>query len=318
MNNILNFKEEKIQAVTLDELKQTIMEKYPNGTPVGGIYHYVLLQKLMEWMQEAGYEPEVADMFAVNNQDRYRPGVTFDPAQADKYGKTDPRAFMLRRVYCNIVMRRDVGGWADGPMYAAQVRDSMRSEDISICCAVSYSQRGISVAFGSRVKYCRNLCLLGAERVFTNYSIGIEKGKYNLSKATDECLDKVYYFLTDHQHLDEEIALELSDFCETVFSDVDYQRLLEILMRLRICHDTKDKSIYRTGEYALGQAQINNACERYLIDRARSMGELTFYDAFNLFNTDLKPDKADTAQVIPQSIQLGNVFKQVLDMKKNG
>ena len=82
----LDFSEKKVQAISLDALRMTITEKYPNGNPVGGIYHYQLIDQLLSWLKDVGYEAEVTDLFAANNRDKYRPGVTFDPAAADKFG----------------------------------------------------------------------------------------------------------------------------------------------------------------------------------------------------------------------------------------
>lgn len=295
MENSFDFIHNKVVGITLEELGNTISEKYPDGTPVGGIFHYQLIGNLMSWLGQAGYEPEITDMFAANNKDKWRPGVTCDPAKAEQYGDYDPRAYMLRRVYCNILLR--------------QHNDSHETS----CCAVSYSQRGISVAFGVHVKYCRNLSLLGAERVFSNCSLGIKMQETSLQTKTDKCLEEINAYIMTEKNMHENILAEFQEMRDTFFSDRDMQILLEMLVRMRVCHDCRDSLIHQPEEYALNATQINAACERYFIEKAKKAKRLTYWDVLQIFNQDLKPERADFPTIIPQSAQLGKVFKTLLN-----
>lgn len=293
----LDFTKAKVQGITLEALRESITEKFPNGTAVGGIYHYALIDRLLGWLLNAGYDAEVTDLFAANNRDKYRPGVTFDPAAAATFGENDPRAYMLRRVYCNLLLR-------------PHDEQSMTS-----CCAVSYSQRGISVAFGVHVKYCRNLSLLGAERVFSNYSLAIGMRDTQLQQSTDKCLDQICAYINTESSVHEVILNECLALQQTAFADRDYQELLEMLVRARICHDSNDEAVHRKDEYALNASQINAACERYYIKRLGAPGAITFWEALQIFNQDLKPDRSDQPMIIPQSAQLGKMFMELLSRK---
>ena len=293
----LDFSEKKVQAISLDALRMTITEKYPNGNPVGGIYHYQLIDQLLSWLKDVGYEAEVTDLFAANNRDKYRPGVTFDPVAADKFGDKDPRAYMLRRVYCNLLLR------------------SHDDEGLTSCCAVSYSQRGISVAFGAHVRYCRNLSLLSAERVFSNYGMAVRMREENLQLNTEKCLDQVCAYIMTEKDIHGGIIGQTRGMSQEQFTDRDFQELLEMLMRARICHDSSDKVIHVSDEYALNSSQINAACARYYVARKGMTEGMTFWQALQLFNQDLKPDLTDQPMIIPQSAQLGSMFMNLLERK---
>ena len=44
----LNFAEKPVQVLTLEELERSYHENLPTGDPVGGIYHFALIQKALE------------------------------------------------------------------------------------------------------------------------------------------------------------------------------------------------------------------------------------------------------------------------------
>ena len=43
----LNFAEAPVQVLTLEELEKSYHENLPTGDPVGGIYHFALIQKVL-------------------------------------------------------------------------------------------------------------------------------------------------------------------------------------------------------------------------------------------------------------------------------
>ena len=47
MNKQLNFAEKPVQVLTLDELEKSYHENLPTGDPVGGIYHFALIQQVL-------------------------------------------------------------------------------------------------------------------------------------------------------------------------------------------------------------------------------------------------------------------------------
>ena len=55
----LNFAEKPVQVLTLEELEKSYHENLPTGQPVGGIYHFELIGKVLETFEKRGLTPVV-------------------------------------------------------------------------------------------------------------------------------------------------------------------------------------------------------------------------------------------------------------------
>ena len=143
----LDFSKNKTQELTLEDLEKTYIEDYPNGQPVGGIYHYALIQAILEKLKAAGLKPEVQQITAADNGDRQRPGVTIYKEAEAQYGVGSFESHALRRVYAII----NVKDFAD--------------KDTDYNCAISYHQKAISVGFGPQVRVCSNMMIMGAHSI---------------------------------------------------------------------------------------------------------------------------------------------------------
>ena len=147
MNKQLNFAEAPVQVLTLEELERSYHENLPTGDPVGGIYHFALIQQVLELFEKRGLKPVVQEIFAAANRDSKRPGVTLLPQLEEKFGERAIEAHLLRRVYANIEIRSD------------------ETDDVVTCLAVAYHQKGIQLGIGPMVKVCHNQTILGAQDV---------------------------------------------------------------------------------------------------------------------------------------------------------
>ena len=107
MNKQLNFAEKPVQVLTLDEHEKSYHENLPTGDPVGGIYHFALIQQVLALFENRGLKPVVQEIFAAANRDSKRPGVTILPQLEEKFGEKAIEAHLLRRVYANIEIRCD-------------------------------------------------------------------------------------------------------------------------------------------------------------------------------------------------------------------
>ena len=156
----LNFAEKSVQVLTLEELERSYHENLPTGDPVGGIYHFALIQQVLEAFEQRGLKPVVQEIFAAANRDSKRPGVTLLPQLEEKYGERAIEAHLLRRVYANIEIRSD------------------ETEDVVTCLAVAYHQKGIQLGIGPMVKVCHNQTILGAQDTIANYAcFGAHRGQ---------------------------------------------------------------------------------------------------------------------------------------------
>lgn len=294
----LDFVKNKVQAVDLETLQSSISEKYPNGEPIGDMYHYQAILEVCEIMNNAGFQPVIKDMFAANNRDRFRPGVTIDDEKAREFGMGSPKCHILRRVFCNI-----------------SLQDLMPERGITLNAAISYSQRGITVAFGSHVAYCRNLHLLGAEHFFSNYATGYAKEACNNMSNAKEMMDAVQKYAGELIH---KVDAEMNFLTAMQAKEHDAKKipiLFEKLMRARIQHDTEYKGIRKYSAYPLNSAQINNALERYYISAYESekiAHILSWWDVFNILNIDLNAQKTEIPSVLPQAAALSDLFTEVV------
>ena len=50
----LNFAEQAVQVLTLGELERSYHENLPTGDPVGGIYHFALIQQVLAIFEKRG------------------------------------------------------------------------------------------------------------------------------------------------------------------------------------------------------------------------------------------------------------------------
>ena len=122
----LDFTKGKVEVLTLDELKQTHVVNYPNGKPIGDIYHYDMIQFIMTELEEKNIPYQVNEIFAVDNIMKGRNGVMIAKEQEEQYGVGSLESHILNRVFANI-------GLFDDQRYNL---------------AVSYTQQGIKVGFG--------------------------------------------------------------------------------------------------------------------------------------------------------------------------
>lgn len=97
----LDFRQNKVEVLTLDELAQTAHEDYHNGLPVMGIYHWQLIQALLESLEKANVKYEVQEIFAANNNSKDRPGVTIERRIAEEKGGNVLEAYTLNQGQMN-------------------------------------------------------------------------------------------------------------------------------------------------------------------------------------------------------------------------
>lgn len=306
MERGLDFNNSNVQVLTLSELTSTIHENYSNGLPCGGIYHFDLIQWLLDELRQGGLKPEVVEIFAANNKDRYRPGVSIDEKISHEMGEHAFEAYTLRRIYANVkVCESEIDG-------------------IDMNMAVAYHQLGIQVAFGPMVRVCHNQTILGAQDIFTTQNISQCGNKLEVSKNVADMKGLISGYLASLGERTRDMMLMIKGMQNRAFLDLDCNNILCELMERRIRHDSSHALIHRPMDYPLSSAQINAAYERYLIEADSrkpidndDSGEwhMSWWDALNVFNVDLKPGRCVIPSIVGQSYGLGDVFCE--EFRKN-
>jgi len=288
-NQFFDFEKEKVQILTLDQLKRTNMENRGDDRSCPhGIYHHALIQKILDMAEENGYDAEVYDLFATNNRDKQTPGVSLYPELEQRYGERAIEAHTLRRVYANIRLK------------------NFDTEEMTTCMALSYTQKGIQVGFGRNVKVCHNLNILGTGQFVTDYSIGAFHYANGDIFKTDlqGIFNKIGTWLKTAEtimKMDDEVIDRMK---MSVLTAEQLYTILGMLMTIRVTHDTEIKSIKsNTGTYPLNQAQITKFTEGLLL-KQQEAGRITAWDMYNCATELYKPHIVDQNLIIPQSLSM--------------
>ena len=292
----LNFAEQAVQVLTLEELERSYHENLPTGDPVGGIYHFALIQQVLAIFEKRGLTPVVQEIFAAANRDSKRPGVTLLPQLEEKFGERSVEAHLLRRVYANIEIRSD------------------ETDDLVTCLAVAYHQKGIQLGIGPMVKVCHNQTILGAQDVVSNYTCyggQSRKDKYTLEMV----MDRAQQWADDYEPYQKIRAERVSAMRSALMDREGMLRLIGLLVEKRILHDTNNDVLRISQPYPLNSSQINETSEQ-LIALMRHDEPISYWDAYQQLNTVLKPSRMDIPQVLPQSLALfETMYEQIYDKR---
>ena len=288
----LNFAETPVQVLTLEELEKSYHENLPTGQPVGGIYHFELIGKVLETFEKRGLTPVVQEIFAAANRDSKRPGVTLLPQLEAQYGERAIEAHLLRRVYANIEIRCD------------------ETDSMVTCLAVAYHQKGIQLGIGPMVRVCHNQTILGAQDVVSNYSC--YGGQSKKDKLTvEDVLAKAQQWADDYEPYQKIRQERMAQMKSAEFDHQDMYRLIGILVEKRIMHDTQNDVLHQNVPYPLNSGQINETAENLMALISQNK-PISYWDAYQELNTVLKPDRMDIPQVLPQSLALFECLKEMV------
>ncbi len=280
----MNFAEKPVQVLTLEELERSYHENLPTGDPVGGIYHFALIQEVLNIFEQRGLKPVVQEIFAAANRDSKRPGVTLLPQLEAQYGERAIEAHLLRRVYANIEIRCD------------------ETDDVVTCLAVGYHQKGIQLGIGPMVRVCHNQTILGAQDVVSNYTCFGGQNRKD-KPSLEMVLARAEQWADDYEPY-QKIRAERISAMKSVQMDRDGMlRFIGVLVERRILHDSANEVLHVSNPYPLNSGQINETAEN-LMALMRHDEPITYWDAYQQLNTVLKPDRMDIPQVLPQSLAL--------------
>ena len=280
----MNFAEKPVQVLTLEELERSYHENLPTGDPVGGIYHFALIQEVLNIFEQRGLRPVVQEIFAAANRDSKRPGVTLLPQLEAQYGERAVEAHLLRRVYANIEIRCD------------------ETDDVVTCLAVGYHQKGIQLGIGPMVRVCHNQTILGAQDVVSNYTCFGGQNRKD-KPSLEMVLARAEQWADDYEPY-QKIRAERISAMKSVQMDRDGMlRFIGVLVERRILHDSANEVLHVSNPYPLNSGQINETAEN-LMALMRHDEPITYWDAYQQLNTVLKPDRMDIPQVLPQSLAL--------------
>ena len=288
----LNFAEQAVQVLTLGELERSYHENLPTGDPVGGIYHFALIQQVLAIFEKRGLTPVVQEIFAAANRDSKRPGVTLLPQLEEQYGERSIEAHLLRRVYANIEIRSD------------------ETDELVTCLAVAYHQKGIQLGIGPMVRVCHNQTILGAQDVVSNYTCyGGQSRKDKLS--LESVIGRAELWADEYEPYQKIRRERMNALKSAEFTRTDMLQLIGILVEKRILHDTQNEELHLSTPYPLNSSQINETSEQMITLMSHQQPQ-SYWDAYQQLNTVLKPRRMDIPQVLPQSLALFETMYELI------
>ena len=287
-NQFFDFEKNKVQVLTLDQLKRTIKEnRGDDRTAAHGIYHFALVQQILDMCAEHGYDAEVYDLFATNNRDKQTPGVSLNPELEKQYGERAVEAHTLRRIYANVRLK------------------NFDTPELTTNLAIAYTQKGIQVGFGRNVKVCHNQLILGAERIVSDFSFR----KNSAALSLQGIMQTIGGWLTDAEHLiikDEETIERMKS---AILTAEQIYVIIGMLTSMRVMNETQDKKIRRPGIIPLNQAQIGKFTESLLVKQVEE-GRITAWSLYNCATDLYKPSTTETNLILGQNLAMMEFLKE--------
>ena len=295
-NKFLSFDTAKVQTLTLDQLERTQLEKDVYGKPLRGIYHFMLINEIINLCREANYDVELYDLFAAQNKERQTPGVVIIPEIEARYGERAVEAHLLRRLFANIRL--------------TDFDDDAHTTNL----AVAFHQKGIQVGFGNMVKVCHNQCMLGANQYIATYS---DKGNGRRAKEDKieipQILDAVKSWLFDARHIIVTEREKITKMQELEVSADQMFRLIGLLTALRIKSDTNIKALRENRTYPLNQAQICQLTEAMML-RYHENHRISVWDIYNGATELYKATTMDMPSIMPQNLAMAEFLNEQFNL----
>lgn len=293
-HQFLDFDKNKVQKITLEQLAQTNKEnRGDDNSQPHGIYHYALIQQVLDMCNEHGYNADVYDLFATNNRDKQTPGVSLYPELEKKYGDRAVQAHTLRRVYANIKL------------------SNFEDDKLTTNLAISYTQKGIQVGFGSMVKICHNQNMLGEGRFVADYKINNLYAHGDTFKTNlNGIFAQIGTWLTEAEHIFISDRETIERMKNTILTAEQIYVIIGMLTSIRVAKDSSNKEIkYKGGVYPLNQMQICQLTENLLVEQ-KHKGRISAWDFYNCATELYKPHIVDQGMIMPENISMINFMKE--------
>ena len=277
-----DFQNNNVEIMTLDTLRRTHKENDIYGKPLKGIYHYEVIQQMMNLCEKHNLNYEVEEIFAAQNKNKNQPGVVVLPQVEQKFGALAIEAHILRRIYATIRIKN----W--------------ETDELTTTLVVAYHQDGIQAAIGPCVKICHNQCILSPQRSASNY------GRDKLSN--EQLFDRVDEWLGNFEEQMTQDRERIKKLKSKIVSPQELYAFIGLLTALRVSHDSSDKRLSsQVDTYPLNQGQISVFTED-LLKLNLEKGQLTLWDIYNIATELYKPGKTDIPAMIPQNGALADLL----------
>jgi hypothetical protein len=288
---LLDFKDNPVQELTLQELKETVDERNVGGTPIAGITHFVLFERIYDMLERAKMPFEMGPIYATSGGASAFPGVTKISALESNYGDGALQAHILRRMITSFNITKG------------------EDNDTTQSIAVAYHQQGIQTAFGPNIKICRNQCIYGSSN--RHQTFGDNK------VAVEALLQIISDWLLNYDEIRKRDLVILNNMKKII---LPYPEVCNVIGELNLYRVSKDSLKIRS-EYILQQNQIGDLSARYLTflktgdNKLDYNKALTVYDFYNMCTEMYKPEHTDLPNIIGRNHLLGDYLIEKFDLE---
>lgn len=282
-NRTLDFKENKIQTLTLEELESTVKEENHNDEPVMGMHHFDFIKNVCSSVERAGLKHNIQEIWAADNNDRTRPGATQIDKYKQEFGDKSVQAWLLRRIFASIVIT------------------DLEDDETSTSIALSYNQLGFQLGYGPHVKICKNQCILSAKHFMTTYAS--EERMPNPQRMIENLSEHLNNFKEEREWAREMI----NRFKDVAVSNDEVKEIIGDLTTMRIKKENS-KDFGKTSFTPLNGAQISKFTKNYLLETQKQNYHPTAWDIYNLATDMYKPGHTD----IPNILTANNAMSDYL------
>ena len=298
MDGLVDFEGKKLVEIDMTDLDASIKEKWLDGTPVGGITHYDLLQFILETFGSQ-CTPRIEKMYAVNNHDKVRPGVTQNMDLAERFGNDAAETMIFRRVHALIYL--------DAPA------------EVNTAVAVSWHQLGFTVGIGPNVRVCENGCILDAEHIVSSYTL-----PNKMLKERKLPLDLVKETIADWAVSYHQIQDRGDSFVSRLKGiEVTHQDMIKLFGRIgfdRVLTDLGRKEVETVPDAALNQSQLNIAMTEYAKwcfgHGSNSSKPIPAWLVMNFLNRALNPRSCDVPMILPQQYAVTKIMQEYVMIRQ--
>lgn len=285
---LLNFKDNKVQRLTLPQLRNTVKEDDYNNKPIMGMYHWEYIQRALEEVEKMGLNYKIEELWAAQNQDKSRPGISVIEKYRDEYGENDSRSFLLRRIFAKI-----------------QVND-LEDEITNTVIALSYNQLGFQLAFGPHVKICQNLSIMGADKFMSTYASDTKM------PTPARMIEVLGDWLHDFEKIRKQEVQLIKNFREVMVLESDAMEMIGELTAKRIRKESN--RFPKEPQPPLNQGQIGKFTETYLNNKVDNPNQIfSAWDMYNFATELYKPGETD----FPLILSSNHAMSQYLATRYN-
>ena len=273
------FLKEKVEILTLDELKRTVNAKdmgYTSRTrPVS---HFQFIEDLSRILTEAGHTFELDHIYCAKSA-----GTKLIPKIEDELGvKQVLEAFLLDKVTGKFIMKHL----------------STSNTELSACIAFSYHDKGLDLAFGSHVWDCTNMSIFGENVMHTYGSKKDVNYPRMLEVFSDWCNNLEAMHRRDLAIIESMKRMTVTGMEMLRFIGKLMVRAVEANMGMKV---VAPLNVTQVGEVTRGI--INLKGEKFY-----DGPDCTLWEFYNFMTFVIKGNRSDITTLITDNVAIGNMM----------